>query len=334
MKKYLVTGGAGFIGSHLVDALLAQGHRVIVLDDCSTGRLENIYPDYDAASPHTLSRDNLTFVRGSISDQALVTECLKDVSGCFHLAAHLGMTLCKEDWVGTHLINLTATISLFDAIQKVYHHQGKMIPVVYASSAAVYGDLGPQLFHEDLKVQPLSAYGADKLGCELHAYVANAIYGIPNVGLRFFNVYGPRQRPDTIDSGVIPIFIDRIQKHLSLTVFGSGEQTRDFVHVSDVVQHCLFFMEAISNIPTTFQKATIFNVCTGKAISINDLIALLRQFSPEPLTVNYAPERAGDIFYALGDPSKAKAAGIAPVVPLEKGLRALWGNHNSVDKGM
>ncbi len=318
MKKYLVTGGAGFIGSHLVDALLAEGHSVVVLDDCSTGRLENIYPDYDATSPNKPERDNLTFVKGSISDQALVLKCLEDISGCFHLAARLGMTLCKEDWVGTSLINLTATISLLDAIQKTYQHHGKMIPVVYASSSAVYGDLGKQAFHEDLKVQPISSYGADKLGCELHAHVANTIYGIPNVGLRFFNVYGTRQRPGTIDSGVIPIFIDHIKKNLPLTVFGSGAQTRDFVHVSDVVQHCLFFMKTMSD------KSAIFNVCSGTVININDLIALLRQFSHQPLTVNYAKSRAGDILDALGNPEKAKAAGVTSLVPLVEGLRALW----------
>lgn len=314
MKKYLVTGGAGFIGSHLVDALLAQGHSVVVLDDLSSGRLENIYPGYGEGSAIKPIRNNLSFVKGSVADQALVLKCLEGVSGCFHLAARLGMTLCKDEWVGTHLINLTATISLFDGIQKC----GQIIPVIYASSCAVYGDLGTQALHEDLKVNPVSAYGADKLGCELHAAVANAIYQIPTVGLRFFNVYGPRQRPDTIDSSVISIFIDRIKKGLPLIVFGSGEQTRDFVHVLDVVQHCLFFMKAISN------KAAIFNVCTGKAISINHLIKLLEQMNRTPLAVQNAPLRAGDMMAALGDPTKAKAAGIVNQVPFEAGLRALW----------
>lgn len=318
MKKYLVTGGAGFIGSHLVDALLAQGHSVIVLDDCSTGRLENIYPGYVASSQQQPMRDNLTFVKGSIADQALVLQCLQGVAGCFHLAAHLGMVVCKEDWLGTHLINLSATVSLFDAVQKIYNQSGKMIPVVYASSCAVYGDLGQLALHEELKLQPLSAYGADKLGCELHAHVANVIYGIPTVGLRFFNVYGPRQRPDTIDSGVIPIFIDRIKKGLPLTVYGTGEQTRDFVHVSDVVQHCLFFMKTIEN------KSAIFNVCSGRAISVNALIALLRQLSGEPFSVDYAALRAGDIADALGDPAKAKTAGIVSQMSFAEGLSQLW----------
>ncbi len=314
MKKFLVTGGAGFIGSHLVDALLAQGHSVVVLDDLSTGRLENIYPDYIEGSVATPKRDNLSFVKGSIADQALVLKCLEGVSGCFHLAARLGMVVCKDDWVGTHLINLTATISLFDAIQK----SGQMIPVVYASSCAVYGDFGTEALYEDLKASPLSAYGADKLGCELHAKVANAIYQIPTVGLRFFNVYGPRQRPGTIDSGVIPIFIERIQKGLPLTVFGSGEQTRDFVHVSDVVQHCLFFMKTISN------EAAVFNVCTGTTVSINHLIKLLEKMNHMPVLVENAAPRAGDIMAALGDPTKAKAAGIVSLVPFQSGLQALW----------
>ncbi len=318
MKKYLVTGGAGFIGSHLVDALLAEGHSVVVLDDGSTGYLQNIYPDYATSPPDTLHRDNLTFMQGCISDHALVQRCLEGVDGCFHLAARLGLMLCKEDWFGTHLINLSATIGLFDAIQKNYSLHGKMIPVVYASSAAVYGDLGQKALHEDLNTAPLSAYGADKLGCELHAHIANSVYGIPNVGLRFFNVYGPRQRPDTIDSGVISIFIERIKTGLPLTIFGSGEQSRDFVHVSDVVSHCLFFMNSLRD------KSDIFNVCTGKAIRINDLIALLKQFCSKPLTLHYAPERTGDILDALGSPKKAAATGIVSSIALEDGLRALW----------
>lgn len=322
MQKYLVTGGAGFIGSHLVDALLAQGHEVVVLDDCSTGRLENLYPNYVHHSTKLLTRDRLTFVKGSIEDLFLVSQCLEGVSGCFHLAARLGMVACKEEWFNTHRIHLSATVALFDTIQKIYHQEKRLIPVVYASSCAVYGDWGTLPLSEDLKPQPLSSYGADKLGCELHAAVAHAIYGIPTVGLRFFNVYGSRQRPDTIDSGVIPIFMERIQKNLALTVFGDGEQTRDFVHVSDVVAHCLFFMKTMRD------KSAVFNVCSGAAISINNLIALLKGLAAQPIKVDYAPKRAGDIANALGDPSKAKATGISSRISLEAGLAELYKNQS------
>lgn len=318
MKKFLVTGGAGFIGSHLVDALLAQGHSVVVLDDCSTGRLENIYPSYTEGSGQLPQREGLSFVKGSVADQDLVLQCLEGVSGCFHLAARLGMVVCKDDWVGTHLINLTATISLFDALQKFYQQTGRRIPVVYASSCAVYGDFGGTILEEGLKPEPLSAYGADKLGCELHAKIAQVIYNIPTVGLRFFNVYGPRQRPDTIDSGVIPIFIERIKKGLPITVFGTGEQTRDFVHVSDVVRHCLHFMETLD--PT----AAIFNVCTGQATSINQLINKLEALSGQTVLVEHGGLRAGDVMAALGDPAKATAAGVSSLVSFDDGLRALW----------
>ena len=318
MKKFLVTGGAGFIGSHLVDALLDQGHSVVVLDDFSTGRLENIYPDYTEESGQIPTREGLSFVKGSVADQALVLQCLEGVSGCFHLAARLGMVVCKDDWVGTHLINLTATISLFDALQKYYQQTGQRIPVVYASSCAVYGDFGETILEEGLKAEPLSAYGADKLGCELHAKIAQVIYNIPTVGLRFFNVYGPRQRPDTIDSGVIPIFIERIKKGLPLTVYGSGEQTRDFVHVTDVVRHCLHFMETIEH------AAAIFNVCTGQATSINQLIKKLEALSGQTVLVERGGLRAGDVMAALGDPKKAKAAGISSLVSFDAGLGALW----------
>ena len=133
---------------------------------------------------------------------------------------------------------------------------------------------------------------------------------------------GPRQRPDAIDSAVIPIFMERIQKNLALTVFGDGEQTRDFVHVSDVVAHCLFFMKTIQD------KSAVFNVCSGTAISINDLIALLKDLSAQSIKVDYAPRRAGDIVNALGDPSKAKAAGISSQISLEAGLAELYKNQS------
>ncbi len=318
MSKYLVTGGAGFIGSHLVDALLAEGHSVVVIDDLSSGRLENLYANIVPNKDLAPSRKNLQLVRGSIADQKLIMDNLEGVEGCFHLAAHLGMLVCKEEWVETHRINLTATIVLFDALQKWAVKTGLKIPTVYASSCAIYGDLGAKPLHEDLKPIPLSAYGADKLGCELHAGVAHAIYGLANVGLRFFNVYGPRQRPDTIDSGVIPIFIDRLKAHQTFNIFGTGEQTRDFVHVSDVVKHCLFFMKHMQ------PNARVFNVCSGQALSLQALTQLLAKISGQKLKVEYRPERAGDILHALGDPRQAKAAGIEAKMSFEEGLKALW----------
>ena len=319
MKKYLVTGGSGFIGSHLVDALLFQGHQVIVLDDASMGQIKNIYPSYDATvATHIPARENLTFIQDCITNKSIVMDCLNGISGCFHLAARLGMVTCKEDWVGTHLINLTATISLFDAIQKFSHRYGNNIPVVYASSFAVYGDLGDQPFHENLKVAPISSYGADKLGCELHARIAQTTYGVPNVGLRFANVYGPRQRLDSVDSGAIRLFIEKIRRNEPITVFGDGQQTRDFIHVSDIVQHCLFFMTQMKN------DAEVFNACSGTAITINKLLQLLQDISQKNIQINYAEKRAGDIMYALGDPTKARNAGIDCQVPLIEGLTELW----------
>ena len=223
MRTYLVTGGAGFIGSHLTDALLAAGHRVRVLDDLSTGRVDNI--DHRAA-----------FLEGDIADARAVRRAMDGVDGCFHLAAIASVARGNEEWLGTHRTNLTGAITVFDAAR-----EGR-IPVVYASSAAVYGDVGDRIPREDFLPMPRTAYGADKLGCEHHGRVAHLVHGVPTLGLRFFNVYGPRQDPLSPYSGVISIFARLTAEAGELTVHGDGQQTRDFVYVGDVVAHLIAAM--------------------------------------------------------------------------------------------
>ncbi|MGH7152360.1 MAG: NAD-dependent epimerase/dehydratase family protein, partial [Acetobacteraceae bacterium] len=186
MATWLVTGGAGFIGSHLCDALLRRGDAVRVLDDLSTGKRENLPAGAE-------------LMIGDIADPAAVERALAGVDGCFHLAAIASVARGIDDWLGTHCTNLTGTITVFDAVRR------HPVPVIYASSAAVYGDCPAQPLTERAPTAPLSAYGADKLGCELHARVARQVHGITTVGLRFFNVYGPRQDPDSPYSGVISI---------------------------------------------------------------------------------------------------------------------------------
>jgi UDP-glucose 4-epimerase len=289
---YVVTGGCGFIGSHLADALLAEGHEVRILDDLSSGKLEN----KPAAA---------AFLRGDIADRAAVEEVLAGAEGCFHLAAIASVERGNRDWLGTHRANLTGTITIFD----VARQGGKAgpIPVVYASSAAVYGDNPEMPLREDSTTSPLSAYGADKLGCELHARVAGVVHGVPAVGLRFFNVFGPRQDPTSPYSGVISIFCDRLRAGRGITIFGDGGQTRDFVYVGDVVRALMLAMRHCSAGRPISRESAVFNVCTGRSTSVLELartIAFLCGREPE---IDFAPPRSGEIRVSLGDPSRAAA---------------------------
>ena len=218
MSTFLVTGGAGFIGSHLCDALIARGDTVRVLDDLSTGHRSNL------PAPATL-------IEGDVANPAIVALAMAGVDGCFHLAAIASVEKGITEWLGTHNANVTGTITVLDAIRR----QGTKIPVVYASSAAVYGDAATVPIAETEPRMPLSAYGADKYACELHARVASHVHGIPTVGFRFFNVYGPRQDPKSPYSGVISIFCERIAAGVPIDIFGDGQQTRDFIYVLDVV---------------------------------------------------------------------------------------------------
>lgn len=284
MARYLVTGGCGFIGSHLVDALLARGDEVTVLDDLSTGKRENL-------------DSRAVLVEGDVADKALVADAMSDADGCFHLAAVASVERGNRDWLGTHRTNLTGAITVFDAARP--RSARGAIPVVYASSAAVYGDGAELPISEEARPRPLSAYGADKLGCELHARVAQHVHGVRAVGCRFFNVYGPRQDPASPYSGVISIFFDRIGRRQPITIFGDGGQTRDFIYVADVVDALIRAMCHGATEPA------VLNVCTGRSTSILDLaqtIAGVLKAEPEIL---YAPGRSGEIRASLGDPDFA-----------------------------
>ncbi len=299
---YAVTGGAGFIGSHLCDALLAAGHAVRVLDDFSTGRRENLDPRCEV-------------VRGDVADPRVVRAALEGASGCFHLAAVASVQRCNEDWIGTHRVNQAGTVCVLDAARALGG-----VPVVYASSAAVYGDLGEAIAREDLCPAPLTAYGADKLGSELHARVAFLVHGVPTLGLRFFNVYGRRQDPSSPYSGVISIFARRLAEGLPIAIHGDGEQTRDFVHVSDVVAHLRAAMAHLA----AQAGAAVLNVCTGQAVSIRQLAQALAASLGRDARLTEGPARAGDIRRSLGDPSRATATlGARARVGLAEGLLTL-----------
>ena len=298
-----MTGGCGFIGSHLADALIARGDRVRVLDDLSTGRVENA----PAAAE---------LVRGDVADAGLVARAMADVDGCFHLAAIASVERGRRDWLGSHRVNLTATIGVFDAARQA---RRQPVPVVYASSAAVYGDNPAIPLGEDAVAQPLSAYGADKFGCELHARVASTLHGVPTFGLRFFNVYGPRQDPGSPYSGVISIFCDRLRRGETVTIFGDGEQARDFIYVADVVAALEAAMAALASTPAV--APAVANVCTGQPTSINALVHQIAALCGAAPAVERAPARAGDIRRSIGDPGRARRQlGLAAPTPLSVGL--------------
>ena len=299
MATYLVTGGAGFIGSHLVDALVAANHEVIVLDDLSTGKRDNVNP-------------KATLVVGDIRDVELVQRCMKGSSGCFHLAAVASVQQSVTEWRYTHEVNSTGTVNILDAAAKV---NTQPIPVVYASSAAIYGDNTNVPLVETETPCPLSAYGADKLSCEHHAKVAGLLHKVPTKGFRFFNVYGPRQDPSSPYSGVISIFTSRISQQLPITIFGDGNQTRDFVYVDDIVRHLLAGMD---NADTS---AEVLNVCSGMATTIEELALVIYEILQIEPNISFAEARAGDILVSLGNPENAiKSLAVKTEVMIKEGL--------------
>jgi UDP-glucose 4-epimerase len=296
LPKILVTGGCGFIGSHLSAALLARGDSVHILDDLSTGSRANLAP-------------GATLQIGDIADPAAMREAMAGADGCVHLAAIASVERGVQDWLGSHRANLTGTIGVFEAAR------ARRIPVVYASSAAVYGDNDALPLSEASATRPLSAYGADKLGCEQHARAGGAVYGLPTLGLRFFNVFGPRQDPRSPYSGVISIFADRLVQGGPVTIYGDGGQTRDFVNVADVVAALL------AGLAKADPSAPVFNVCSGQPTSVLQLAETIAALCGHGLEVRHAAARSGEIRHSLGDPAGARRAlGLGAPVGLREGL--------------
>ncbi len=294
-----MTGGAGFIGSHLADSLLAAGHQVRVLDDFSTGRRTNLNPHCEV-------------FQGDICDRALLTSVFSGAAGCFHLAAIASVARGNEDWTGTSRVNLAGTVAVLDTARAL-----GCMPVVYASSAAVYGTLSG-IATEDAAPAPRTAYGADKLASELHAKVGSLVHGVPSVGFRFFNVYGPRQDPASPYSGVISIFANAISAGQDVTVHGDGRQTRDFVFVADVVAHLVVGMRTLH----ADAGCHVLNVCTGLETSILNLVSTISELCGRLANVHYGPPRAGDINRSVGSPVRAHAAiGAQAGTSLSDGLR-------------
>ncbi|WP_338146630.1 NAD-dependent epimerase/dehydratase family protein [Neoroseomonas alkaliterrae] len=284
------------MGSHLAQALIARGDQVVVLDDLSTGRIENLAP-------------GATLIRGDVTDAGTVRRAMEGVDGCFHLAAIASVERCRQDWMGSHAVNLGGTIRVLDAAREA------AVPVVYASSAAVYGEQAALPIAEHALPRPLSSYGADKLGSELHARAGGAMHGLRSCGLRFFNVFGPRQDPGSPYSGVISIFAAAVLEGRPLTIHGDGRQTRDFIHVSDVVAALIAAAAAAST------EAPVVNVCTGRPTSILDLVAEIAAIAGREARVSHGPARAGEIRHSYGDLTAMRATlGTGEPLGLREGL--------------
>lgn len=281
MANYLITGGCGFIGSHLADALIAHGHSVTILDDLSTGKMENV-------------PEKARVIVGDARDYKTVEKAFIGIDGCFHLAAIASVEKSINHWRDTHTVNATATVNLFQVASRM----SRKIPIVYTSSAAVYGDNASVPLSEDAEKNPVTAYGVDKLACDMHARIAWHVHNIPTLGLRPFNIYGPRQDPKSPYSGVISIFSDKIINNQPITIYGSGEQQRDFVYVADAVK---VFMAGMRNLN---RGHNIINVCTGQATSINRVVDILENLYDVHAIRISAPPRKGDILISMGNPKK------------------------------
>ena len=307
-SRVLVTGGAGFIGSHLVDQLLSKGLEVVILDDLSEGKIENV--------KQHIGKENFQFVRGDIRDYRLVKELAMDVDAVFHLAALISVPESIKDPDLTDDVNVDGTLNLLKAFA-----DSNVKRFVYASSCAVYGEAESLPIREDFPLKPTSPYGVSKGAAENYVRVFHDIYGLDTVCLRFFNVYGPRQ-PYSDYSGVITQFLNRVSKNLNLVIFGDGEQTRDFVHVYDVVEANMLALG------TKRIAGEVFNIGTGIAATINQLADMLLEVTNKTsLKVTHSKPKKGEIKHSVADISKAKMKlRYYPKVSLKKGLKDLTKN--------
>jgi len=300
MKRVVVTGGAGFIGSHISFELVNRGCHVIMLDDLSTGKLANI--------EIILERPNVEFVQGSITDITLLQRIFKDVYYVFHQAAIPSVPRSIANPHASHDVNVTGTLNVLIAARD--NHVKK---VIYASSSSVYGDTPTLPKIENMKPNPQSPYALTKLTGEYYCQIFQQVYGIPTVCLRYFNVYGPRQDPDSEYAAVIPKFISSITNGQGPIIFGDGEQSRDFIYIKDVTE---------ANILAAESDATgIFNIGGGESVTINQLAKLcIKMFSNFCVNPIHEEPRLGDIKDSLADITKAKIFGYSPKYDLEEGL--------------
>lgn len=301
MDRVLITGGAGFIGSHTADLLLDQGTPVRVLDNLSSGFRHNL------PKRHAL----LEFVEGDIRDKETVNRCMQGVTHCLHLAAQVSVVASLEDPEFSAQQNIIGFLNVLDAVKS---HAVKRL--VYASSAAVYGNPSVIPLPEDAEKTQLSPYGLEKQVNELYTELYKNLYQVSSLGQRFFNVYGPRQDPKSPYAGVIALFVDRISEAKPLTVFGDGEQTRDFIYVGDVAR------TNVAALHSTVDGAC--NVATGQQTSLLDLITVLSEITGQRSEVSFDPPRDGDIVHSLAVAKKMNdELGVTAHTTLQQGLQRL-----------
>ena len=304
--KYLVTGGAGFIGSHIAGALLKQGADVRILDNFSTGRRENV-----EELNRQFNGNQLEIMEGDVRDASLVKEAVRGVEVIFHEAAFVSVPQSMDEPQECFDVNITGTSLLFNAARKAGVKRA-----VIASSAAVYGESDALPLVEETPLQPLSPYALSKRVDEMYAELFTNTFGFEVVALRYFNVYGPRQRPDSMYAAAVPIFARRLLDGKPVTIFGDGGQTRDLINVHDVVRSNLIASEH----PNAAGK--VFNICTGVETRLLDLLAVLYELFPDAPKPEFAPPRAGDIYRSVGSPQKAlDNMGFRAQVSLAAGLK-------------
>ncbi len=300
MASYLVTGGAGFIGSHLSTELVRRGHRVRVVDSLITGKRRNL--------DHL---PQVEFVQGDLADAAVATAVVQGVDYVLHQAAIPSVPRSVQDPITSNRANIDASLNILVAAR-----DAGVKRLVYAGSSSAYGDTPTLPKREDMPTNPLSPYALQKLVAEQYCQLFTRLYGLETVTIRYFNVFGPRQDPGSPYSGVISLFATALLEGRQPVIYGDGEQTRDFTYVANVVDGVLRACEA----PTA--SGEVINVATGGRISLNELLRTMNRIVNSSITATYADGRAGDVRDSQADISKARAVlGYEPLVQLEEGLR-------------
>jgi len=299
--KYIVTGGAGFIGSHIVEELTRQQHEVVIFDNLFSGKMENIQP--------FLKKKGVTFVKDSITDLSVLKKIFEGADGIFHEGAIASVPRSIANPLVTNEANVTGTLNVLIAARDCGVRK-----VLFASSSSVYGNTPTLPKREDMTPNPLSPYAVSKLTGEHYLKVFSDVYGLKTLSLRYFNVFGPRQDPKSEYAAVIPRFITKILRHESPTIYGDGGQTRDFTYVKDVVQANIRAMNS--------DAQGVFNVAYCKRIDLNELASVIMEITGITVSLTYEPPRTGDVRDSLADIRQAQDAfGYAPEYTVKTGLK-------------
>lgn len=299
MNTILVTGGAGFVGGHLLPLLLSEGYSVRVFDSFVTGKRDRI-------------PEGAEVIEGDVRDRAALAKAMEGVEGVVHLAAVVSVPVTMDDPLTAHDVNVTGTANVLEAARAA-----RAKAFTYASSAAVYGNEPSLPKREDGPTDPRSPYALSKLENEQAAKLYSATYGFPSTGLRFFNIYGPGQDASHPYASVVPRWIEKLKAGEQVEAYGDGTQTRDFIHVRDVARAILL---SLASAPA---EAKVFNIASGTERSLNELFALLASAFPGT-TLSYQPPRAGDVHRSVADISLAQEAlGFTPSVSFEEGIEEL-----------